>query len=52
MTPVSDRNHRITFQRSPKGLPVAEDSRVLIGEGPTPRMRAVIDTPNGPRTLE
>lgn len=29
-----------------------DDSRVLIGEGPTPRMRAVIETPNGPRTLE
>lgn len=25
MTPVSDRNHRITFQRRPQGLPAPGD---------------------------
>ncbi len=36
MTAVSDRNHRITFQRSPKGLPVAEDFGADTTPIPTP----------------
>lgn len=36
MTAVSDRNHRITFQRSPKGLPVPEDFGADTTPIPTP----------------
>lgn len=36
MPAVSDRNHRITFQRSPKGLPVPEDFGADTTPIPTP----------------